>query len=193
VATYGETISETREASGLKFGSTQFPQVLDFGAQLDRFVKTAREFVAVYGELKTLGGFATGPIKAEYDSIMGTGAQIYARVADLSRTFDWGINNLLGGKPSNLSGLGLAPLVLIPVAVVTGLIALITAWMSSANRMRQRLNFIREQQERGASAAEIDTLLNSGAVESDSGGWLSGIGGILALGIFGFVLLRVLK
>lgn len=197
MSTYGDTIADLRDGSGLEFNARTTPMgwtdAFSWTNQLERFKTIARGFVAEFRELELLARFATGPDKAAYTNIMENGRTIMARLSDLSKTFDWGINTFLSGSPERLNGLGLAPLILVPAALVAGLIAIISAWMSESAQLRKKLQFIRDQQEQGKSAAEIDKLLQTSVGSPESGGIVGTIAKWAGLAVVGYLLIQAIK
>lgn len=196
MAGYAEIIQELQESGRLDFNNRtslmDYVPSVDWTAQLERFKKIARDFVARFDEMKNLAPYALGSLKSDYDQLMDLGGTIRARLAEVSRGFDWGLNTFLDGQPAGMAGLGLGPLVLVPIALVAGLIAAITAWMSESTKLRQKLQFIKQQQEQGATADEIQNFLDAGVAEV-SDGWLASIGNLAALGLVGYFLLKVFR
>lgn len=148
---------------------------------VDQFRVKARAFRDEYVNLQQMGQYAGADpeLKKAYDSLMSKGSWIYNTIANLASKLD-----MMGG--SGMAAMGALPL--IPVAVIMGALAAITAWMSDAYIMRQKLEYARDAINAGHTAGDIDTVTGGNSLISIKG---SGFQSLVLLGAVGAALYLV--
>lgn len=130
---------------------------------VDSFRTKAKAFMAEYAELQSLGQYAdaTPELRTAYDSLMSKGQWLYNAIANVASKID-----MMGGG-STMGAMGALPLV--PLAVISGALAAITAWLSDAYIMKQKLNVAREALSQGHTPGNIADMINGGSLISVKG------------------------
>ncbi len=144
------------------------------------FKTKAKQFVSDYEQLKSREKLAqSDPALAnEYESLMSKGNWIYDTIISIARKIDF------IGDNQTMNSLGALPL--IPIAVIVGAIAAMTAWLADAYTMKQKLDSIERLQAGGADAVDIaDAINNKGSLINVKG---APIQSLLILGVAGFAL-----
>src|SRR5690606_18926536 len=102
----------------------------DWQNQVDTFKQKAREFIALFTELKGKEDAlknADDETKKRYEKLMSRGDWIFKTIQSIASKIDWAINSFSG---IGMGGMGILPVV--PIAVIAGALAVITAWLSDA-------------------------------------------------------------
>lgn len=124
---------------------------------VDNFKAKAKQFVSSYENLSSKKAVAEANpnIADDYNSLMGRGSWIYNMVASVARKIDF-----IGSSESTLNGMGALPL--IPIAVIVGAVAAMTAWLSDAYIMTQKINAIEAAQSSGKDTAPLENVIGGG-------------------------------
>lgn len=144
----------------------------DWQNQVDTFKQKAREFIALFTELKGKEDAlknADDETKKRYEKLMSRGDWIFKTIQSIASKIDWAINSFSG---IGMGGMGILPVV--PIAVIAGALAVITAWLSDAYSLNKKLDTIKELEAKGHSADDIRDLVH-GAPLINIGGNLSGL------------------
>lgn len=161
----------------------------EWQSAVDNFKTKARNFVSMYETLETKENIASKDpkIKADYDNLMSKGRWIYNVIADIAKKLDF-FNDTLG--TNKLNSMGALPLV--PIAIIAGAVAVITAWMADALILSKKLDVIERLAGQGTDPVQLADKLKEG--ESGLPGFSAITGGfqkLLLLGIVGVVLYNV--
>lgn len=159
--------------------SPETAQEATFWEQVKTFKAKADEFWRTYKALEARRdlAYSTPQTRASYDRIMNAARPIIMKIesgaAAVGKAVGW-VTGIFSDIPTNQLG----ALQFVPVALITGAIALMVGWLADAKVELAKLESMRELVDQGASPAEA-----AEAVRSGEGTFLTQLGGELGQGL----------
>jgi len=116
----------------------------------------AREFMDLFTWLESKRHVAaTDPqVKAEYDAVMNKGRTVKATVEKTTGGIDW-ITGQLRARFGLAAPVTMGALPLVPIAVIAAAVAMITAWLADAYKLKSKITYIESHGITGSAAVDI--------------------------------------
>lgn len=157
---------------------------MEWQAAVDNLKMKAQEFQRVFSELQADAANVPADLKSSYDSLMSRGNWVKAQIQSITNGIDFGFNMfsqtpLMNGvrQMGGLNSLGILPL--IPIAIITGGLAVIVAWLADAYTMQQKINIAKQTK---ANASQVAQILGAGS-SSFGANFFTSAGTMLLIGV----------
>jgi len=151
---------------------------------VDNFKTKSKDFLKLFETLQNRKSIAyqNEATKKEYDKLINKGGWIYSTIADIAKKLDF-FQDTIG--TNRLNSMGVLPLV--PIAIIAGAVAVITAWMADALVLNKKLDVIERLALQGTDPVKLSESLSEGEAglfNIDTSKYQS----LLLLGVVGTVL-----
>lgn len=167
---------------------------MEWQAAVDNLKAKAQEFQRMFSTLQSDAANVPPELRASYDALMSRGQWVKNQIQSITSGIDFGYNMfsstpLMNGlkQMGGMNALGVLPL--IPIAIITGGLALIVAWLSDAYTMQQKINLAKSTK---ANASQAASILGAGG-SALGANFFQSAGLLLLIGVGVYLFLPTIK
>lgn len=183
-AAYNSAVSSLSQAM-TAVGNQAQEWSMEWQAAVDNLKGKAAEFQRMFTALQNDAASVPPELKPKYDALMARGQWVKNQIQSITSGIDFGFN-MFSSTPlmhgikqiGGMNAMGILPL--IPIAIITGGVAVIVAWLADAYTMQQKINLIKTTK---ANAGQAASILNSGSSIIGGGNFFQSAGVMLLIGV----------